>query len=108
MTPREALRLVGRRIVSVELNATWEGEGPQRVRMTDPRIFLDDGTYLRFLPEEHPSGDVGSVAIVHERAGRASLCRHDLSHLGSEGEAVWCADCGGERRVRYREREDDL
>lgn len=30
ITPKEAKRLVGRTIVAVELNATWEGEGRQR------------------------------------------------------------------------------
>ena len=67
MTPKEAAKLVGRMIVSVDLDATWEGEGANRVRMHDPTILLDDGSRLRFLTEEHPSGDSYGVDIIHIR-----------------------------------------
>ena len=69
MTPKQAQRLVGRTIVAVELNATWETDigSHTRVKMHDPTITLDDGSRLRFVVEEHPSGDGYGVHPVHVR-----------------------------------------
>ena len=56
--------LVGRTIVKVELNRrTVEG-----IQMTDPTIWLDDGTSLRFLAEESPDGGEYGIAMVRRRA----------------------------------------
>lgn len=67
MKAREAKRLVGRTIVAVDLQATWEGDGPNRVRMHKPRITLDDGSVLTFLVEEHPDGAAYGVDLEHWR-----------------------------------------
>lgn len=70
MKPSEAKRLVGRKIVAVDLDPSWEGTGLNRVLMHNPTIRLDDGSYLRFVVEENPDGGEYGVDIVRERGDR--------------------------------------
>lgn len=72
MMPHDAKRLIGRKIVAVDLQGTWETDlyGGGRRYMHDPRITLDDGSVLRFVVEEHPAGSPYGVDIVRERAER--------------------------------------
>lgn len=67
MKKSEAKRLIGRTIAAIDLDASWEGEGRNRVLMHAPTITLDDGTTLRFVVEEHPEGGEYGVDIVHAR-----------------------------------------
>ena len=71
MTPSEAKRLIGRTIVAVDLDATWEGEGLHRRRMHSPRVFLDDGSQLYFVVEEHPDGGEYGVDIGITRSRKS-------------------------------------
>lgn len=64
MNAKQAKRLVGRKIVAVDLGGRWEGDGGCRVWMHDPTITLDDGSRLRFVVEEHPIGADYGVSIV--------------------------------------------
>lgn len=68
MTPKETKTVIGRTIVAIELDATWEGEGRWRRRMHRPTIILDDGSALRFVVEEHPDGGEYGVDIVHRKS----------------------------------------
>lgn len=69
MMPFEAKRLIGRKIVKVDMGGHWDADlyGGSRRYMHDPTIALDDGTELRFVVEESPSGDHYGVNIVQTK-----------------------------------------
>ncbi len=55
-------KIEGRRIVRIDLDPQLvEGE-----ELTSPRIWLDDGSYLRFYAQESPDGGEPGVGLVHE------------------------------------------
>jgi hypothetical protein len=78
MTPKEAEKLIGRRIVAVDLGRSWETDlhGGGRVLMhMHPSIALDDGSVLRFLVEEHPSGTEYGVDFLVVKPRRVAKTR---------------------------------
>ena len=62
--------LVGRKIVRVEMHPHVEGNGTDARTMHDPIIYLDDGSSLAFLAEEHPEGAEYGVHIIRRRKRR--------------------------------------
>lgn len=97
MTPKQAKALVGRTIVAVDLNASWQGEGLDRVRMHNPTIHLDDGTAIRFLVEEHPEGAEYGVDLV-----RTKRAMKPCGHGPNEG----CAAPGCGTPARFKKPSD--
>ena len=61
-TPSER-QLMGRRIVGFDAG-TWVAGDRDRTRMHDPTIKLDDGSFLRFMAEENPSGGEYGVMVL--------------------------------------------
>lgn len=68
-------KLVGRTIVKVDLDPSWESAegGGNRRRMHSPRFTLDDGAVLFFVVEEHPEGGEYGVDV-----GRNERTRRDI------------------------------
>ena len=65
MNPRmvSAREIAGKRIVGFEPGAYPAGEGAFRTVMHQPRIHLDDGSFLYFVTEEEPDGGDYGVFI---------------------------------------------
>lgn len=57
--------LKGRTIVRLELHARRIRNGRAgTITMTDPEIYLDDGSILRFTVQEHPDGGDYGVQLI--------------------------------------------
>lgn len=86
MTPKEAKRLIGRTIVAVDLNATWESEEGSKHRrlMHDPVFTLDDGSRLSFVVQEHPEGAEYGVCPIRRGGKRTLTAREWIRTLMDE------------------------
>lgn len=67
-----ARELIGKRIIGFDPGTSVAGSGVSKRTMHDPRIYLDDGSVLLFVTEEHPEdGEYGVFAFRTKPKGRA-------------------------------------
>jgi hypothetical protein len=94
MTRWDKRRVIGRRIVDVELRAFPNGKGGQTF---NPQIILDNGRALRFIVEETEVGEYGVRPVLTSKTIRPATGKRPKPRIRKNAWDNWYGYLGNRR-----------